>query len=298
MGVEFPFPDTPYAGLARTGASANPDIAYDHVHYRQTLGEWASFVHPTGRCESEARFLVINAWDAAAMTFGFFQMAAHTGEHLANLFRELIDALPNEADQFYPELKLGKQIGHTKPMRLFAVNGSDILDLDEPVAPADGLPFSSYYRGRFMGFFNPNRGQLEIEEVVAAARWVAWLKTSEAARNVCVRNAVNTAKVSVRRVHAFVKSKNHPSYPNGLHGVSMALVAACMDVKHHGRHNQGQTADQSILGALTASNPLNAFKEISTGWRRQRSKRNVEEIAAMAQWFSGKAYNATTEDFA
>lgn len=109
------------------------------------------------------------------MTFGFFQMAAHTGEHLADLFRELIDALPDEADKFFPELKLGKQIGHGSPMQLFAVNGSDRLDLDKAIAPRDGLPSASYYRGRFMGFFNPHRGQLDREEVAAAARWIAWM---------------------------------------------------------------------------------------------------------------------------
>lgn len=298
LGYKFVFGTSGYLGLARTGAS-EPNIAYDHLVYRASFGDWASFVYPTGRCESEAKFLVINAWDAAAMTLGFFQMAAHTGEHLANLFRELINALPDEADQFFPELKLGKQIGDPDKMRLFAVNGADKLDLDQAAAPADGLPASSWYRGRFMDFFNPHRGKLNQEEVVTAARWVAWLMTSSPARDVCVRNAVDGAKKAVKRVHKYVGDQNHPKYPNGLDGVAMDLVAAAMDVKHHGRknHDIGQSNDQSIFSALIAADPWAAFAKIDTGWREDRSKRSVAEIRAMGPWFDGKIYDATTESF-
>ena len=122
------------------------------------FGEWASFIHPTARCESEGQFLVVNSWDAAAMTLGFFQMAAHTGEHLADLFRDLIDVLPDEADKFFPELKLGKQIGQGKPLQLFAVNGTDSLDLDKAVAPLDGLHSEFYYRGRFIQWVSTPTG--------------------------------------------------------------------------------------------------------------------------------------------
>lgn len=301
LGYRNRFPPS-YVGLARTGSTSAAKLPYDHVAYRPRFGEWASFIHPTGLCESEGSFLVVNAWDAAAMTFGFFQMAAHTGEHLASLFRELIQALPDEADQFFPELRLGSQIG--KPPqggvdRLYAVNGSDSLDLHVAAPPTDGLPAASYYRGRFMRFFNPHRGQIDQEELHAAARWVAWLVTSPAARDVCVRNAVNGAKRTVRRVHDYVLQRGHPSYPNGLDGVSMALVQAAMDVKHHGRYNRdiGQDNNQSIFAALTAVDPMAAFMTIDIGWREDRSKRSVAEIKAMAQWFDDKRYHRAAEDF-
>jgi hypothetical protein len=173
IGYRFTFQDT-YIGLARTGSAAGTQVPYDHEAYRSLAGDWASFIHPTARCESEGQFLVVNSWDAAAMTLGFFQMAAHTGEHLADLIIDLIDALPDEAERFFPELKLGKQIGGVDPLQLFAVNGTDRLDLGLKVAPSDGLHSASYYRGRFMGFFNPHRGRLDPEEVAAAARWIAW----------------------------------------------------------------------------------------------------------------------------
>lgn len=79
----------------------------------------------------------------------------------------------------------------------------------------------------------------------------------------------------------------------------MDMVAAAMDVKHHGRRNRdlGQSNDQSILSALTASDPMAAFAKIDTGWREDRSKRSVKEIKAMKPWFSGKTYDAATEMF-
>lgn len=301
LGYRNSFPPS-YVGLARTGSTSAERLLYDHVPYRAEFGEWASFVYPTGRCESEASFLVVNAWDAAAMTFGFFQMAAHTGEHLAMLFRELMTALPDEAERFFPELKLGSQIGLSPQDgldRIFAINGSHRLDLDAAAPPTDGLTAAAWYRGRFMRFLNPHRGQIDQEELHAAARWVAWLMTSQAARDICVRNAVNGAKRTVRRVHDYVLSRGHPRYPNGLDGVSMALVQAAMDVKHHGRFNRdiGEDTNQSIFSALIAADPMAAFAKIDTGWREARSRRSVAEIAAMSQWFSGKRYVLATQDF-
>lgn len=298
LGYKFTF-ENKYTGLARTGSAAANQVPYDHQAYRPLFGDWASFIYPTGRCESESQFLVVNSWDAAAMTFGFFQMAAHTGEHLANLFRELIQSIPEEADKFFPELKLGRQIGEQQADHIFAVNGSDRLDLDIASAPTDGLPFQNYYRGRFMAFMNPDRGRLDQEELAAAARWVAWMVTSAKAREICVRDAVNGAKRTVRRVHTYVQAQHHPKYPSGLHDVRMDLVAAAMDVKHHGRYNRdlGQNTDQSIFGALTAHDPLATFAKIDTGWREDRSRRSVKEIQAMQAWFGGKKYDASTETF-
>ena len=298
LGYKFAF-DNQYVGLARTGSANATQVTYDHEVYRPTFGDWASFIFPTSRCESESQFLVVNSWDAAAITFGFFQMAGHTGEHLSVLFRELIQALPDEADKFFPELKLGNQIGESQATHLFAVNGTDHLDLDVASVPTDGLGGSSWYRGRFMRFFNPDRGRLDREEVISAARWIAWMVKSTKAREICVHNAVGGAKRAVKRVHAYVAQQHHPRYPSGLNGVSMDLVAAAMDVKHHGRFNRdlGQDNNQSIFSALTAADPMAAFAKIDTGWREDRSKRSVKEIKAMKPWFDGKVYDVTNESF-
>jgi len=298
LGYKFRF-EQRYEGLARTGSAAAAQVPYEHQSYRSQFGDWASLIYPTGRCESEAQFLVVNSWDAAAMTFGFFQMAAHTGEHLASLFRELLGDLPDEAEKFFPELKLGHQIGEGESTHIFAVNGADRLDLDIASTPTDGLHAERYYRGRFMAFFNPDRGHLDPEELAAAARWIAWMTTSAKARDICVRNAVNGAKRTVKRVHAYLVAQHHAKYPDGLHGVAMDLVAAAMDVKHHGRNNRdlGQTTDQSIFSALVAVDPLANFAKIDTDWREDRSRRSVKEIREMQPWFIGKTYDVATESF-
>ncbi|AOR77273.1 extensin family protein [Novosphingobium resinovorum] len=300
LGYRFAF--DPYLGLARTGSTKTGNLFYDHLAYRPKFGEWASFVQPTGRCESEGSFFVVNAWDAAAMTLGFFQMAAHTGEHLASLFRDLLKTLPGEADTYFPELKLGSQIGLPEQGgfdHIYAVNGTQRLDLDVEAAPSDGLPAEKWYRGRFMRFFNPHRGQVDQEELHAAARWLAWLNASPQAREVCVSNAVEGAKRTVRDVHQYVLSRGHPRYPKGLDGVAMALVQAAMDVKHHGRRNRdmGQSNLQSIFWALTQTDPLAAFATIDTDWREERSRRSVTEIKAMAQWFDNKRYDRAAQEF-
>ena len=72
VGYRFTFQGT-YVGLARTGSSGATQVPYDHETYRPMFGEWASFIHPTARCESEGQFLVVNSWDAAAMTLASFR---------------------------------------------------------------------------------------------------------------------------------------------------------------------------------------------------------------------------------
>ncbi|MEM7210611.1 MAG: hypothetical protein AAF479_01775 [Pseudomonadota bacterium] len=300
LGYDFVFPGKAYRGLARTGRVADSE-RFDHEAYEAEHGLWSAFLVPTAMCESEANFMVVNGWDNAAMTLGFLQMAAHTGEHLADLFRELISALPDEADQYFPELKLGAQLDldDSQANRLFAARGGDRLDLDVAERHPDRLGFRSYDRGRFMAFFNPHRGRVDLEEVAVAARWVAWMQGSPNARAVIVRNAVELSKRAVRRVHELVVNANLAQLPNGLHGVEMAIVQAAMDVKHHGRSNrdQGMSTNQTILHALSKSEPLRSFRYVDTGWREDRSKRNVKEIRNMNSVFEGKTYDAVNEVF-
>lgn len=289
-----------YRGLARTGR-VKDSIFYDYTDYESEHDLWAPFLVPTGKCESEGSFFTVNAYDSAAMTFGFYQMAAHTGEHLAELFRALLKALPAEADVYFPELKLGAQLGlgGKDAKRLFAINGADHLDLDIAEAHPDKLHYRKYDRGRFMAFLNPHRGVMDEAEAVAAARWIAWLQSSDAARAVIVANAVETSKRAIRRIDAYLKKAKVVGYENGLDGVAMDLVQAAMDVKHHGRsnHDKGMDGNETIAHCLTRSKPLQAFSYVDTGWREQRSKRSVAEIKKMKFVFDGKTYDRKTETF-
>jgi hypothetical protein len=79
----------------------------------------------------------------------------------------------------------------------------------------------------------------------------------------------------------------------------MSLVAAAMDVKHHGRYNRdlNQDTDQSIFLALIANDPWVEFTKIDIDWREKRSIRSVAEIKAMNAVFKNKTYDANKQDF-
>ncbi|MEE4539078.1 MAG: peptidoglycan-binding domain-containing protein [Erythrobacter sp.] len=298
LGYEFQFGS--YRGLARTGV-VEDSLHFDYKDHEAEHGLWSAFLQPTAMCESETNFYVVNAWDSAAMTLGFFQMAAHTGEHLADLFRHLLDALPGQANTYFPELKLGHQIGlrGDQARRIYAVNGGDKLDLDETVAHPDGLARRNYDRGRFMAFFNPHRARVDVEEAVTAARWIAWIESSPEARGVIVANAVSLCKRAVADLHELVLAANLSNLPNGLDGAPMSVVQAAVDVKHHGRRNRDQnmSTHDTILHSLSKTRPLQSFRFVDTGWREERSKRNVLEISKMAPVYDGKTLDVATMNF-
>lgn len=297
VGYDFTF-EGGFRGLARP-AKGKGSLIYTPSEHEKKHGPWAHFIFPTSRCESEAEYLVINAWDAAGMTWGFFQLAAHTGKHLSVLLKDLLAALPDESDKFFPELKLGSQIGKAdQPNTLFAVNGSSTLDLDVAAPPTDGLPSSNWYRGRLIQFFNQDRGKLQDDEVATAARWVAWLTTSTDARAVCVDNAVKLAKATVDEVHQLMLAEGGTQF-QGIEAMPMSYVAAAMDVKHHGRRarDRGLSTNESIVDALRSADVLKAFSKIDVGWRLERSRRSINEIGAMNTHFNKMIYSAAKQTF-
>ena len=89
-------------GLARKTAD-QPRIVYDPADWAE-FGNWPELVYPTAWAKSTGCFTVINAWDRAAMTFGFIQLAAHTGDDFLPFFRRLFADLHSEAKLWFPEL--------------------------------------------------------------------------------------------------------------------------------------------------------------------------------------------------
>lgn len=63
---------------------------YQAADYEAELDQWAVLLEATGACESENRFNLVNTYDRAKFTFGFYQLAAHTPrDNLILLFRRL-----------------------------------------------------------------------------------------------------------------------------------------------------------------------------------------------------------------
>ena len=76
---------------------------YNPVGHTGAIDHWAHVIDATAQCESRGFMNLVNSYDRAKFTFGFYQLAAHTpDDNLILLFRELV-ALPRGKD-YFPEL--------------------------------------------------------------------------------------------------------------------------------------------------------------------------------------------------
>ncbi|HEX8301542.1 hypothetical protein [Sphingomonas sp.] len=246
------YSDAKMRGLART-SSATGGLAYEPSDWTQ-FGYWPELLYPTAWAESNAVFTVINAWDRAAMTLGFIQLAAHTGDDFLPFFRTLIEKLPAEARQWFPELAV---IGG----RLCFMKGGKYRSLEEKSAPWDGGYTESYYHGDLMGFFNPDRYHAakpaDPEELHSAARWLTWTLTSKPMRELQVQASIDNLKNSLKLLHR--KMLADPAvlakYPKGVDGMRCDLLAMAIAAPHLGdRHVK------VILGALKTADPIEAIR--------------------------------------
>lgn len=295
-----------FRGLGRPGY-VKKSVQFSYKEYIGQYGGWAYIMQPTAVCESSAEFSVYNSWDSAALTLGFLQMAAHTGQHLHQLFKDLIVRLPEEAAQYFPELMVGSQLGASyRKDGLYAVNnnGVHVIDLDRQAAHPDNLGTpqrNKSDRGPFMAFFNPDRAGMDGEEIETAARWIVWMSRSAKARAVVTDNAVRVLKETATGLSDQLRAKPTGAYQSGLHGMEMALVSACLDVFHHGRSMPGLSRLDTIRFALQQNDVaarLKAFAAIGTkNWHIDRSKTCVAEIEKLMSHFGKHKYDAPLKDF-
>ena len=91
-----------------------PSLTYDRSAAEKSIGLWAHFIWPSVTAESgNGHHLVINTYDRARFTFGFYQLAAHTPKaNLILLFRALLK-LPS-AKSYFPDLFLKNGRVHRK----------------------------------------------------------------------------------------------------------------------------------------------------------------------------------------
>lgn len=83
-----------------------PKLFYDRKTADAELGLWAHFIWPAVVAESfGGHHLVVNTYDRARFTFGFYQLAAQTpADNLILLFRELLTL--KSAGAYFPDLTL------------------------------------------------------------------------------------------------------------------------------------------------------------------------------------------------
>jgi hypothetical protein len=239
------------------------------------IGHWAYLLDVTGYCESRNRFNLVNTYDNAQFTYGFYQLPAHTPrDNLIILFRGAL--LDEQFQKLFPDLDLrGGRVCHV------AADGK-VTDLEQQVYDAKR---KEYVLEHFMNYLNPDRGDIEREEVLNAARLVWWANECEE----CARLQVATANELIRKKFA----ERYVEWYE-LDGELDVVCAIIADIHHHGRGSK-----KDVLDALSADDVEEALLEIGKDEHAARIATLEERID---QWrdvgsMGEKRYRAELNEF-
>ena len=246
VGQTVPFKDGdgPHRGLYQTRVLDEiPALYYDRTAAAAELGLWAHFIWPTVVAESAGgHHLMINTYDRARFTFGFYQLAAHTpGDNLILLFRELL-TLPKAKD-YFPDLTL-------ESGKVHRIEGSKrkSLEVVTNVHRPNGK-FEDQIVG-FMTYLNPDTGNAGEIEAANAARLMHWLMNDPLAVAASVRVAAAIMRGKVKRHATAFK----------LAGRDPRLAIWVSDIRHQGRG--GPTPIKAALAEPTLKAQLAALAKI------------------------------------
>jgi hypothetical protein len=243
--------------------------------YHAQIDHWAYLLEATGTCESKNRMVLVNTYDRAKFTFGFYQLAAHTPEdNLILLFRELIK-LPRFA-QYFPDLVMHS--GHLH--RIDSSGTATDLETAMPTGPGGekNLQF-------FMNYLNPNRKLIDEQEVLMAARLIHWSLNDPAALAAQVR-------VSSAILQDKMAQRHHPKL--GLDGRSDVVCTIICDILH-----QGRALYSELRPILAASQPVEAlltFKQAQYGTRNNTLRSAIARLTAQGK-LGTKTYHAAGNEF-
>jgi peptidoglycan hydrolase-like protein with peptidoglycan-binding domain len=230
-----------FRGLAhRTGTDLTTIKAYGTYSRLEKEGEhglWAHFLWPSIMGESGGLYARLNSYDAGFLTFGVYQLAAHTaGENLAELFRALLQL--DGADAYFPDLLLVGGKVHRRPS-----GGSAPQPLEVKVQ-SQGRETSALAL-----YLNPDLDRVDEEERLAGARLVHWTRRSTAARSAQVRVSLAVAKRKLLKAHANLDLTDRP----------LDQCIWVSDILHQGRAKYPR-----IKAALSASDPLDELSKIGS----------------------------------
>ena len=242
---------------------------YKAEQYAGRFDHWATVAEAIGHCESKNHFNLINTYDAAAFTFGFIQMAAHTPEdNLILLFRKILQ-LP-EAGQYFPELAL-------RDGRVHRVNeNGSYTNLETP---------NNSRLTNLMNYLNPSLDRVDEQELLHAARMIHWANNSAAMREAQVEVAIEiTASKTARRYHRWYN----------LDGASDVLVTIICDI-----HHQGRARKSVVQAALESDDPIEALLTVNhRQWKnRNDDLKEVLEAMVASGALGRKAYDAANNVF-
>ncbi len=238
------------------------DIRYDRMREEQNVGLWAHFIWPTAMGESEGCHIVVNAWDRARFTWGFYQLAAHTAnENLILLMRELLK-LP-AASFYFPDLVLSEG----KVARRSASGAPVSLEREVWSAAHRETQLPD-----FMSYLNLTDTRVENGEVATSARFIDWARRDPEMLATTIRVSVDIMK---RRLRGFADAY-------GLRGRRAELAIWVSDMFHQGRGSPSQV--RAALRLPTFEEQLAALSRIDTtgnfATRRATVDRHVRQLIA------------------
>jgi hypothetical protein len=239
------------------------------------IGHWAYLLDVTGYCESTNRFNLVNSYDRAQFTYGFYQLAAHTPrDNLILFFRAAL--MDEDFQKLFPDLEL--RAG--KVMHIAADGNAS--DLEEQVYDAK---LKSFQLKRFMDYLNPERTKVDEAEVLNAAKLVWWANESaECARvQVAVGNEILRRKFSERYVEWYE-----------LDGELDTVCAIIADI-----HHQGRGTKEQVLDALSSDDVEDTLLRIG---KKDHAQRIAELRRRILKWTAAgimgdRRYRAELNEF-
>ncbi|HEY9217492.1 MAG TPA: hypothetical protein VIO94_05535, partial [Phenylobacterium sp.] len=273
-GVVVDQPAKNYHGL-HFPVAAYYGPTFDAAEHEAAIGPWAYLLEVSVACESKGRFNLINTYDRARFTYGFYQLAAHTpGDNLILYFREAM-ALP-QFRALFPDLELrGGRLVQVTP-------GGGTVNLE---AVTHDAATGEDQLQNFMAYLNPTRASVDETEVLNAAKLVWWANERPEGNALQARVAAQILKGKVNRRY------------NGwydLDGRSDVVCAIVADI-----HHQGRAKRDAVAKALKAAVPETALLKLGEG---DYGERIATLRARIAHWKSAgrmgkKRYDAASNAF-
>lgn len=247
---------------------------FSAAEYADDLDHWAHLLEVTGHCESKNHFVLVNTYDRAKFTFGFYQLAAHTPrDNLILLFRALSE-LP-DFQEYFPELRMidGRLARVSK-------DGS-VTDLEVEMDTGPGGEFNLQL---FMNFLNPRRVPIDEQEILNAARLIHWTVNDPAARLTQVQ------------VSAVLLQSKLPRYSRklDLDGKPDTICALLCDILHQGRGTFAQL--RPLLAQPDPEAALLSFKDAEWG-QRNKDLRDAIKRSKEAGGLGTRRYSAAANEF-
>jgi hypothetical protein len=232
VGSSVKFRNMKGLGIVAGGTSLLNSPKFNRLVEEERLGLWAHFMAPTVAAESFGGLhLLVNSYDRAAFTFGFYQLAAHTpNENLILLFRALLGL--RNAKAYFPDLALSADGRVTQQ----TTGGPKNLEREVQVTLANGSRETQI--PDFMAYLNPSVSRTDIREVSNAAKIIHWVRRDPAAMNASVLVPFEIMRKKIQRFT--------PVF--GLAGKEPELAIWVSDLKHHGRGGRG--VNDKISAAL------------------------------------------------